>query len=83
MGAGKALQNPLRGGIDMAAVGAAAAGGVQMLCRETQKQTRRQQRFSHEILSQEKAGGEQDQSHSHTGKNGPALSLPTSGGILR
>ena len=67
----------------MAAAGTTAAGGVQIFCRETQKQTRRQQRFSHEILSQEKAGGEQDQSHSHTGKNGPALSLPTSGGILR
>ena len=83
MSTGKAMQYALRGGIDMSAAGTAPAGGVQLPGRNAKNRSGYQQRHPGIVFTQEKAGGEQDQSHSHTGKNGPALSLPTSGGILR
>ena len=82
MSTGKAMQDALRGGIDMAAVGAAAAGGVQMLCREPQKQPRCQQRLSRGVLPQEKTSNDQRKPQSHAGVNGTALPLPGLGGIL-
>ncbi|MCF2665124.1 hypothetical protein JQM66_11250 [Oscillibacter valericigenes] len=80
--AGKAVQNALRGSVDMSAARTAAAGGVQPSGNHAKSCSGYHQRQPERAVPQKKNGNHQDEPRGNTGINRQPLSLPSPGNLL-